>query len=179
MFDRHFRHLHHHLILLFVASTSFAVLPALAGEVDLESAGCPDLPAADRFMSVHLVLDAEGNGRDCVISAEPKQFCEQIHSFDEGFLCLGLTHNNRPDATSAETTNSKRVDRLVVDGEEVEESYGKTYLRKDLATGPSGGTYDVVVEHELFGRRYTLTVGVNAVPDGPVKFNSVRLAYDD
>ncbi len=178
MFDRHAAPLHRSIVVP-VAFTILGPHSALAGEVDLENAGCPDLPSADRFMSVHLLLDAEGNGRDCVISSEPKQFCERVHSFDEGFLCLGLTHNNRPDATSAETTNSQRVDRLVVDGEEVEESYGKTYLRKDLATGPSGETYDVVVEHEFFGKRYTLTVGVNAVPDGPVKFNSLRLTYDD
>lgn len=178
MFDRHFKHIHR-LVLLFAATMSFAARPAHAGEVDLESAGCPELPAEGRFMTVHLLLDAEGNGRDCVISSEPKHHCEQYHSLDEGFLCLGLTHNPRPDITAAETTNSLRVDRLEIDGEEVEESYGKTILRKDLATGPSGEDYNVIVEHELFGKQYRLTVGVNAVPDGPVKFDSVRLTYED
>lgn len=169
----------HRSILGPLAFVLLGPLSALAGEVDLESAGCPEFPPAGRFMAIHLILDGQGQGRDCVISAEPKNFCEQYHSFDEGFLCMGLTHNPRPDITSAETTNSQRVDRLEIDGEEVEESYGKTILRKDLATGPSGNSYNVVVEHELFGTQYTLTVAVDAVPDGPVKFDSVRLTNDD
>ena len=44
MFDRHFKHIHR-LVLLFAATMSFAARPAHAGEVDLESAGCPELPA--------------------------------------------------------------------------------------------------------------------------------------
>lgn len=152
---------------------------AMAGEVDLDSAGCPELPAEDRFMTVHMILDGQGAARDCVISTEPSDFCEQYHSFEEGFLCLGLTHNPRPDITSAETTNSLSVDRLVVDGDEVEESWGKRILRKDLATGPSGGTYDVIAELTVGEMSYALLVNVSAVPDGAVRFNDVRVTYRD
>lgn len=153
-------------------------LPSAAGEVDLAAAGCPDLPEAGRFMSVHLVLDGAGNGRDCTISSEFEDFCERFHSFEDGVLCLGLTHNPRPDITAAETRESKTVDRLIVDGVDVEESYGKTILRKDLATGPSGETYDVVVEHEIEGLSYRLVATVNATPDGPVRFDAIRISYD-
>ena len=154
-------------------------LSAAAGEVDLERAGCPEPPAAGRFMSVHMILDGNVTARECVISAEPADFCEQYHSFEEGFLCLGLTHNPRPDITAAETTNSLRVDRLVIDGEEVEESYGKTIHRRDLATGPSGETYDVLAEQKVGDMTYSLVVNVSAVPDGAVQFNSVRVTYND
>lgn len=157
----------------------FTAFPAAAAEVDLDKAGCSTPPAADRFMSVHLILDAEGNARDCVISADPADHCEQYHSFDEGFLCLGLTHNPRPDITAAETANSARIDRLVIDGEEVEESYGKTILRRDLGTGPSGETYNVVAEHRVGALNYALEVNVSAAPDGPVQFNSVSLSYTE
>ncbi len=129
-------------------------------------------------MSIHLVLDAQGNGRDCVISAEPKHHCEQFHSFDEGFLCLAMTHNPRPDITAAETVNSTRVDRLIVDGQEILDDYGKTILRKDLATGPSGENYQVVVEQEISGMSYSLIVDVSATPDGPVGFTSVKVIHD-
>lgn len=156
-----------------------AIGPTHAGEVDLGAAGCPALPPADRFMSVHMVLDTDGNARACTISADPSDFCEQYHSFDEGFLCLGLSHNPRPDITAAETTGSTRIDRLVIDGEEVEESYGKTILRRDLATGPSGDTYDVVAEHRVGGLDYVLTVNVTATPDGPVGFNAISLSFAD
>ncbi len=178
MFHRHFTYLHR-LILLIVASTSFAALPALAGEVDLKGAGCPELPAADRFMTVHLMLDGTGSARDCVISSERSEYCDTVHVFEQGFLCLGMTHNPRPDITLSETTNSKMNDRLIVDGEIIPESFGKRVLRRDLATGPSGGTYDVVAEQTVDGLKYSLIVNVTAVPDGPVKFNSVRLTYDD
>lgn len=156
-----------------------AAAPAVAGEVDLDAAGCPALPPADRFMSVHMILDGEGGARDCVISGDPSDFCEQYHSFDAGFLCLGLTHNPRPDITAAETTGSTRIDRLVIDGEEVEETYGKTILRRDLATGPSGETYDIVAEHHVGALNYALTVTVNATPDGPVRFDAISLSYTE
>ena len=150
---------------------------AEAGDVDLDLAGCPDLPAADRFMTVHLQLGADGTASDCVISSDPKQYCDRVHSFDEGFLCIGMTHNPRPDITLSETTESKRNDRLIVDGADVPDSHGKLVLRQDLATGPSGETYDVVAEQAFAGLAYALTVNVTAVPDGPVAFKSVRLTY--
>ena len=130
-------------------------------------------------MSVHMMLDSSGAARDCVISSEPSQYCDRVHIFEEGFLCLGMTHNPRPDITLSETTDSKMNDRLIVDGEVVPESYGKLVLRRDLGTGPSGGTYDVVAEQTVDGLTYSLIVNVSAVPDGPVKFNSVRLSYDE
>ena len=169
---RRFRIVQSAPILLLLGTAS-----VVAGEVDL--AGCPEPPAADRFMTVHMILDGEGVARDCVISADPSEFCEQYHSFEEGFICLGLTHNPRPDITAAETTNSLTVDRLVVDGEEVEESWGKTILRKDLATGPSGEAYDVLAELTVGELTDALVVNVSAVPDGAVQFNDVRVTYDD
>ena len=153
--------------------------PSLAGEVDLEAAGCAKPPPPSRFMTVRLIVEADGSARDCVVSDKPSDFCQQYHSFDEGFLCLGLTRNPRPDITSAETVNSLRVDRFVVDGEEVLDDWGKSVLRRDLATGPSGGTYDVTVEHRFGERLYTLRVNVTTAPDSPVAFNSVQLTYDD
>ena len=150
----------------------------LAGEVNLEEAGCAELPDAGRFMSINLVLDGDGNGRDCIVSTEPKYHCERANSFDEGFLCLGLTHNPRPDITAAETASSARVDRLIVDGEEVEDEFGKTILRRDLATGPSGENYLIVVQQSILGKSYSMTVEVTASADGPIKFNAVNITYD-
>ena len=166
-------------VIILLASAPLAPLSVSAGEVDLSSAGCPDLPAEDRFMKVHLMLDSGEAASDCVISSEPSQYCDRVHVFASGFLCLGMTHNLRPDITLSETTASKMNDRLIVDGEVVPESYGKLVLRRDLATGPSGGTYDVVAEQTVDGLTYSLVVNVSATPDGPVKFNSVRLTYDD
>ena len=167
------------LLTCFALALPLGSPPAAAGEVDLASAGCPDLPPADRFMTVHLMLSGNGTASDCVISPDPRQYCDTVHAYDEGFLCIGMTHNPRPDITLSETTNSKMNDRLIIDGEEVPESYGKRILRRDLATGPSGGTYDVVAEQTVAGVSYALTVNVTASPDGPVRFNSVRLTYDD
>jgi hypothetical protein len=152
---------------------------ARAGEVDLAAAGCPEPPGPGRFMAVHLILNGDGTGKACTISSDPSDFCEQYHSFEEGFLCVGLTHNPRPDITAAETTNSMRVDRLLIDGVEVEESFGKTILRQDLATGPSGERYEVVAEHRINGVLHSLIIDVSATPDGPVTFHSVRVLYEE
>lgn len=150
---------------------------AVAGEVDLTDAGCPGLPDAGRFMTVHLMLDGDGTASECVISSDPEQYCDRVHSYEEGFLCLGMTHNPRPDIIMSETSNSKMNDRLIVDGEVVPESYGKRVLRKDLGTGPSGTVFDVIAEQSFDGLSFSLVVEAEAVPDGPVKFNSLHLVF--
>lgn len=159
--------------------SSVAFNAALAAEVDLQNAGCPDFPTESRFLTVHMMLSEHGTARDCVISSEPSDYCDRVSVIEEGFLCVGMTRNPRPDITLSETSGNLKNDRLIVDGEVVPDSFGKFVLRRDLATGPSGETYDVVAEQTVGTLTYALTVNVTATPDGPITLNSVRLSYVD
>ena len=166
------------LILISLGSVLFS-FAANAGEIDLAEAGCPPLPPAGLFMTAHLVLHGDGTASNCVVSSEFSQFCDRYHSEEDGFLCVAVTRNPRPDITLSETTNNKMNDRLIVDGEEIPESYGKRVLRRDLGTGPSGATYDVIAEQTVGCVLHALIVNVTAEPDGEPKFNSMRVTYED
>lgn len=164
------------------AALSVFAGPGLAGEVDLAAAGCPDLPGADVGFAIMLVLHEDGTAEDCRIISKPHSVCS-LDAYDprEGFLCIDFTIDPRPDGTHAETTLSKTTKSMTVDGIRVPERYGYSYwnYHKDFGTGPSGENYEVVVEHEVGSRLFTVVLDVTGKPDTSIEVHSVSITYDE
>lgn len=154
---------------------------AMAGEVDLQAAGCPALPLEGQWIGLNLVLAEDGSASDCKMGDDWKYLCGFIYDDREGFLCISFHGKRLKDTVSAEGTLSSKVSRLVVDGIEAEPVYGNpdSVIIKDFQSYPSGDTWTAVVERIVGTTTFTVTLDVTVTAPGTVRIDAARITYPD
>ena len=164
-----------------VALASTVAVTALAGEVDLAAAGCTELPPPDKRLSLWIVLEEDGGASECRWGTTWRDSCADAYDPRENFLCITVSGNNRPDVTLASGPLKAPVKSLTVDGIQAEPVTGYTYsvLYLEFGSGPSGDTWDVLVERDIGATTFTATLNVSKVEADIAKINSVQITYSD
>lgn len=156
---------------------------AMAEEVDLAAAGCPEVfPDPADQLALWIVLEPDGSASECIVSTTTDHRCERAFDSRAGFLAMCFNAANkdlRDIGTAAEGPQSSKVEAFYIDGRLVEPEFGypNSHLTAPFGSGPSGSTYDVVAETVVGGTRFSARLNVTATKPNEIQLNAIKIEY--
>jgi acetyl esterase/lipase len=140
----------------------------IADAASLDLGRCPTFPVTADGLGLTILISENGIVEECKVNPDAR--CGRMFDPRDGFLCISVDADARPTLTQIEGPKSQRVERVFIDGVEFSEGatgYPHLHLRDQIATGPSGSTYEIAVQASVGEGSYIARLTVMADLERP------------